>query len=817
MTARRLVLLAAGLAAVAGPAAVPAARAQSAVAAEAEEAYRAGRPAEAVARLGAYLETNADDAEAQYLLARILYADDTPGRDPRRAARAIDRAVRLDPDNVLYLVAQLEGQRLARANILLDLIRARRRYVIAERILALDPDNAYAHEELGTWAIRDYYQYRNAIALPGLAYDRPDSGRDLDDPAAETPSAGGATEEGTPGLTGLIRLPDAPDPFTFDDADAAYADDRFDIDVLRAQNVGVVTFEARAARAYDEAIGHLRAALRADPRRRSVYDHVVRLAAISGEWDAALPDLREMYVHFPDDPQMWLYTGLAAQRSARYEAADAAFREGLRRMTPDELAVFTDLTLILPPDEAPAFRADPDGFAQRYWTGRDPRFLNDVNERRTEHYARLVGADLLFRSDALDRPGWTTERGLLYVRYGPPRSDVMIDGTFAQVVENYAGLAELFGADADATEAERDIIGPSAAEQSANRFNVWSYDATATADALRLVFEDPNRNGQFRLYSPPAYAYALSSGRGADRMDFVQRAREAVRETPERYTFTSPGRQVELPYRLTAFKGEPGRTDLYVHYGIPLADTAGTAADVDLTVRTGAFLVGADRRVLVERRRTVYGLRADQVVGFAGTRLWTNTEPLQAPPGPNEVSLEFETAGGGTSAVQRRAVVVPDYSAPGLQVSDVMLAYDVDEAGPAPAPGRVVRGGVAVQPAPWGVFGAGQPVYVYVELYGLALRDGQTDFEVEAELVPKDVSTGIRRLGRRLLGRRQQGVASTFEAQGSSADDAQDVQLDTTGQPPGLYTLTVTVRDRVSGATAERETDLLLEGEPAVP
>lgn len=801
MTARRLALLAVA----AGLAAAPAAHAQSTAATEAEEVYRAGRPAEAVAQLDAYLEGHADDAEAQYLLARILYADDTPARDARRAARAIDQAVRLDPDNVVYLVAQLEGQRLARANILLDLIRARRRYVIAERILALDPDNAYAHEELGTWAIRDYYQYRNAVALPGVAFDQPDAGRDLDDPGGEPANASTSPDEGGTGLPGRVITPDPYDRYDFDGADAAYADDRFDLDALRAQNVGVVTFETRARRAYDDAITHLRASLRADPRRRSVYDHVVRLAAISGAWEAALPDLREMYVQFPDDARMWLYTGLAAQRTAQYETADTAFREALARMAPDELAVFTDLTLILPPDEAPAFRADPDGFARRYWTGRDPRFLNAVNERRTEHYARLTTADLLYRADDLDRPGWQTERGLLFVRYGPPRSDVMIDGTFAQVVEAYAGLEEAFG----------EGFGPSAAEQSANRFNVWNYAADAAGPGLRLVFEDPNRNGQFRLYSPPAYAYALSSARGADRMDFVQRAREAVRETPERYTFTSPGRQVELPYRVTAFKGAAGRTDLYVHYGIPLAADAPASGDIDLTVRTGAFLVGADRSVLAERRRTVYGLRAAQIVGFAETRLWTNTEPLQAPPGPNEVSLEFETAGGGTSAVQRRAVDVPDFSRPGLQLSDVMLAYDVDSGGASAGPGRVVRGGVAVQPAPWGVFGAGQPVYVYVEVYGLALRDGQTDFEVEAELVPKDVTTGLRRLGRRILGRREQGVASTFEAQGSTADDAQDVQLDTTGQPPGLYTLTVTVRDRVSGATAERETDLLLEGETA--
>ena len=77
--------------------------------------------------------------------------------------------------------------------------------------------------------------------------------------------------------------------------------------------------------------------------------------------------------------------------------------------------------------------------------------------------------------------------------------------------------------------------------------------------------------------------------------------------------------------------------------------------------------------------------------------------------------------------------------------------------------------------------------------------------------MPKDRSTGVRRITRRLLGRRAAGVSSAFEAEGTAPDAAHDLQIDTSGQPPGVYTLTVTVRDRVAGAEAARETDLVLE------
>src|SRR5690606_33994020 len=182
----------------------------------------------------------------------------------------------------------------------------------------------------------------------------------------------------------------------------------------------------------------------------------------------------------------------------------------------------------------------------------------------------------------------------------------------------------------------------SAQMASNNRFNIWDYGD------FRFVFEDPFQNGEFRLYSPPADLFASVGGSAVDRMDYERIARETFRTTPERYDFEPPGRRIGLPYLVTAFKGDDGRTDLYVHYGIPLAERVDPAADelVDLTVKTGAFLISQDRDILAERRRTLYGLRTAQVEPFAETQLWTDTQALDAPPGTHEVSVEFETVGG---------------------------------------------------------------------------------------------------------------------------------------------------------------------------
>ena len=767
------------------------------------QAYAAGDFAAAERLLRAVVADRPDNAEARYALGRVLADDRNPNEQDAAGRREIGRAADLEPGNVVYLVGELEALRRDANNFFVELLLAEKRKDVARRILAVDPENAFAHEELGVAAIRDYYQYRNALRLPGLnASGFAGDGRTDDDILAvdegeddafqipDGPPGTGAGDQVDLGLATPIDdvAPEGRDPLAGDAGDPGdvYVRNRFDVEALRAQGVGVVTLAGRADRALARAQDHLSRALRADPRRRPVYDHFVRLAAISGDYPAVVAPMEQMYLFFPEDPDMWLYLGLVNHRLGNWEGADVAFRNGIERLDADARDAFTDLTLILPPDEWGAFRADPEAFAERYWTSRDPRFLNTVNERRTEHFARLVYADLMFASDDLGLPGWKTERGEIFVRYGVPDSDLVIEGGYGLVAQAFPNRLPEF---------ETDV-----AAAAANRFNVWDYGD------LFFVFEDPFRNGEFRLYSPPSDLFALSSSGAIQEMDFVLRTREAIRETPERYTFETPGRPIRLPYRVAAFKGDAG-ADLYLGYGIPVAAVEG---DVGLTVSTAAALVGPQRDVLAERRRTLYGLRQAQIVDFDETRLWTGVERLAAGPGPHEVQLEFEAAAGTVSASQRQRIDVPDFSGDRLVLSDLLMAYAVDEADE-PVPGRVFRDGLAIQPAPWGVYAVDDAIHVYFEVYNLALDGGRSDFEVEARLVPKDTSTGLSRLARRLLGSRDRGVSTAAQAQGNRADDSQALILDASGQEPGLYTLTVVVRDRASGATAERETDLLLE------
>ena len=765
------------------------------------EAFRAERYDAARHAFERALSADPDNAEAHYKLSRVYY--ETPLFDKGEAGRHISEARKLDPDNVEYMVAELQQLRLPSWSNVAEFIQQEKRRSLAQQILAIDSTNAFAHEELGATYIRDFWQYRNAIAFPSLGFERT-----VYDPEDDEELGRGV--EGASGSQTLFEDPDAASSRapSYETGDPTNLDltDRFDIETLRSQGAAVLDLSSRADAAYEAAIGHLEKALTYDPRRRPVYDHLMRIHTLNEAYDDALDVLDRMYVFFPEDEGMWMYLGLANHRLGRTDAAAKSFEQAFEHMSPDERASFEDLSLILSDDDLALYRADPVGFATRFWTSQNPRYLTPYNERKLEHYARLVHADLLYAAEDIGLRGWDTQRGRILVRYGPPLSDVTVTGDFGEVISGFGLVADAAEVESGRQFGERfDMAARS------NLFNVWDYGD------FKFVFEDPLRNGEYRLYSPPADFFADASAGFVEKMDYEMIARERFREEPERYEYRPPGRDVRIPYLVTAFKGEAGTTDLYVHYGIPLGEAADTSDDLlDLTVKTGAFLINDDRDVTVERRRTLYGLKTSQVVTFDEARLWTDTQPMAAEPGPATVSVEFETAGGGTEAAQRREVEVPDYTDEALNVSDLMLAYAVEEeyepGEDGVSGGRVRRGDFVIQPAPWSVFDHAQPIYLYFETYDLDQNDaGQNQYAVEVTLKPKDTSTGLARLARSVFGGDGGGVSVEFEAGGTGPDDATYTIINAEDQEPGLYTLTLRVRDTLTGRTAERTTDLFLE------
>ncbi len=66
--------------------------------------------------------------------------------------------------------------------------------------------------------------------------------------------------------------------------------------------------------------------------------------------------------------------------------------------------------------ELPA--TEKEEFKQEFWAKRDPDPQTEENEFKMEYYNRIERADELFLGEG--RPGWLTDRGRIYVLFGPP-------------------------------------------------------------------------------------------------------------------------------------------------------------------------------------------------------------------------------------------------------------------------------------------------------------------------------------------------------------------------------------------------------------
>ena len=775
-------------------------------------AFREKRYADAVRHFERVVETGEDKAEAHFLLARIFW--ETPLKDEKRAGQELDAALELEPENVQYMVARMQQLRRDTWNFFEKKANEIRRQSLAKRILELDEDNAFAHQELGKQAIRDFWRYRNAIVFPHLLFAKdPHRQREVIDPTAnlnqrilEDLELVNPDDEGLLEDTEFLRTTAG-----LLDAQSIMIADKFDVETIQSQGINVQDLSSRADKAYDLAIGHLYTAIESDPRQRTAYTDLMQVFALKGEYGEALRMLEKMYLFFPEDPELWTYLGYTHFQSGNYQEASKVFETAFDFMDEDMAFAYDNLELILPEDEKELYKRDEVAYSARFWTSKDPRYLTPFNERKLAHYARLTYADLLYGAPEIDLRGWDTERGHILVRYGIPQADVVVipkslSGIDRTIQPRRGDVADGEGDTSRILAIARDGDGWDMMEE-ANTYNIWNYGD------FKFVFEDPFRNGEYRLYSPSATDIAEGTLPWVN--DYTIEANDVIRREPERYEFDVPGRRVELPFLVTSFKSfSSDLSDVYVNYGIPVNDYDRSDDIINVTANAGTFVVSENRDILVEQRRTVYGLRTQQIVNFEESSLWIDTEELRVPPGKQEVSIEFETAGGGAVAVQRRAATVRDYTGEEFNMSDLLLAYRVEETenNQPIVSTDIVRNNVSIMPAPWSVFSTEQPIYFYFEVYNLGLDEGGTaNYEIEAILAPKEQGSKVGRFVKGIFGGGDKGVGVALPIQVASANDGQYLLLDASNQEPGLYTLDVRVRDTVSGKTQNRSQDLFLE------
>ena len=102
------------------------------------------------------------------------------------------------------------------------------------------------------------------------------------------------------------------------------------------------------------------------------------------------------------------------------KARDEKLRKELE--TPYKKWLDEDVVYIISDEEKKAFHQlntdeEREQFVEQFWLRRDPTPDTDENEFKEEHYRRIAYANEHYASGI---PGWRTDRGRIYIQYGPP-------------------------------------------------------------------------------------------------------------------------------------------------------------------------------------------------------------------------------------------------------------------------------------------------------------------------------------------------------------------------------------------------------------
>lgn len=265
-------------------------------------------------------------------------------------------------------------------------------------------------------------------------------------------------------------------------------------------------------------------------------------------------------------------------------------------------------------------------------------------------------------------------------------------------------------------------------------------------------------------------------------------SKAAAGALPHAFYLDQGGETLDFVFDVVNFAGAEGKTRVEIHSAFDAGDLEyvdtgeGRAATIDLVAvaKTSAY---------EEIARSGHA-RNDPGGGAEDGKQVLDQIALELEPGRYRLALEARDRNSGDVGIFLTETVVRDFSLPVLTISDIQLAWDVRAA---TGPEGFRKGEYVVVPYPLGTYPADAPVFLFFEIYHLALSPrGESFYTVEFTVRPRGED-----------GDRPEslpGVGTAFDVQGASDTAREFVALETGDS--ALYDVEIRVTDRISGLSA---------------
>ena len=496
------------------------------------------------------------------------------------------------------------------------------------------------------------------------------------------------------------------------------------------------------------------------------------------------------------------------------KAKEKALRKELA--TPYKKWLNEDVTYIITDEERSAFLRlqtdeERENFIEQFWLRRDPTPDTIENEFKEEHYRRIAYANEHFASGI---PGWKTDRGRIYITYGPPDEidDHSSGGTYERPTEEGGG------------------------ETSTYPFQDWRYRyIEGVGTNVMIEFVDPTMSGEFHMTMDPSEKDALLYVPNAGLTILEQMG---MSDKTQRFTNTD-GTHLGAPMgglpesmnefsrleQFTNLQKPPAikypdleaKVDSRITYDIlpmkvrvdffPLTDaTVLTNVTVqfdnkDLQLKTKDGVSAADIHMFGEfttiSRRIVSTFEEDmqvdpgakQYISDWAQRKSVAQRSVYLPPGTYRMVVVCKDQTSGFANNYEMPVTVPRIDPDTLSTSTLVLADDIENLPTTSiGSGQFVIGSEKVRPRVGGIFRRDETLGIFLKVYNFSIDqqtkkpDGQVSYEV--------VRTGTAEP----IVSRTDDVATDLHATGSQVTVQKLLRLE--GFAPGSYTLRLKITDK---------------------
>ena len=522
---------------------------------------------------------------------------------------------------------------------------------------------------------------------------------------------------------------------------------------------------------YAAADALFREAYEAAPGYARAFRQLAMLLAEKSRWSELSTLARSHVARAPADAWAWLALGLARHRGGEVGPAKEAFDTGLERMDARERARLTGMQRVLRPADTLSYtRATAEARAaseRTFWLMADQLWSRPGNAPQTEFLARVAYAELRWTVEELGVRGADSDRGNMFVRFGPP--DVIAKLSPRNREDDITNQG---------WETQRQITDP-AAETS--EVTYWDWNT-----GLFVIF-----------WGPPGFGTARLAGDDKQHIDYL------VDVTPARWDNVATERIIPMAAYVARFRAAPDSVDIFIGTELPVAEIRAASA-ANVAVRADLWMFGRD---------VPNGYQDSLILRTGNVARWIYRVPPSAYLYRIEATAEGALVAGSVSAwIAANADSATGFATRGFGLSDILVGT---RAAAAPDARRWDEIEMTPMLAP---LPRNSTVAIIWENYEFGSRDRSAQYDVTFTLQRERSTAG--RIAAEIVGalaavvsvdRRDDRLIVRVDRTVPHANAFVDrIDLNLGATPPGQYRLEVRVTDRVSGRSATRATALTI-------